>query len=510
MTKKRNSIFLITAPVIALFIGGSVVVWNMSFNDTAPKNVSENVLLQEPQCAHWSILRCCQLLGAPVTLKTLLELLPYQEEGHSMFQMTEVLHKIGFETEGRRENLFSLANGTFPCIAHLTNSNSGHFIVVSGIDDDYVHVFDGNGHRTARERKNFDSQWNGEILRVKKPANSVRFPAFLPPAAPNTPQIQFDHLIVDLGTVPSVGEPVQFEFPFRNTGTADLEIADVRPECSCIKKEISSSKIAPEKTGSIKLSYHVQPDNGTFLHDILVTTNDPQLSGVLLNASGWSGAAVTIHPPTLAISGMMPHQEKRVHHVIRYSGESGDFRVRVAEKTLNNIELLDSTVLPFTAELWKKFFPATPLKEERELSKLHLLEFVLRSEANIGDMADGKIVLETNVKGYEKIALNLRAVIIPPVKAYPEIVVLNDSQNSETITLVTQSDDSFRILDITPKRNDIRLSYTPNTWTKESQILVNSAENSTRSSVDEAVYMIQIESEKNRITYDYPVRVMLE
>ena len=46
------------------------------------------------QCAHWSVFRCCQLLGVPVDRGDLLKELPPKDKGHSMLQMAGVLKKI--------------------------------------------------------------------------------------------------------------------------------------------------------------------------------------------------------------------------------------------------------------------------------------------------------------------------------------------------------------------------------------------------------------------------------
>ncbi|GHT23031.1 hypothetical protein FACS189419_06420 [Planctomycetales bacterium] len=90
---KTDKFLLIGIPILSLIAGVSVFFWAVSLRSSKP--VEKRIETLEPQCAHWSILRCCQLLGAPVTLKALLEFLPYQEEGHSMLQMAEILKKIG-------------------------------------------------------------------------------------------------------------------------------------------------------------------------------------------------------------------------------------------------------------------------------------------------------------------------------------------------------------------------------------------------------------------------------
>jgi hypothetical protein len=214
-------------PLIALVIGGFILIL---FVRNVPERHPEPPHLQ---CAHWSVFRCCQLLGVPIGMDYLIEKLPYQEQGHSMLQMSDVLQEIGFQTEGRQETLNTIDKITFPFIAHLKNPN--HYVVVSAIDKKYVHVFDGNGLRTARERGSFEKDWSGHLLLVHKPSSATRLPAFLPNPDKNNPSVVFDCLIRDLGTVPVVGKPVTFHYSLRNVGNADLIIEEIRPDCYCIK-----------------------------------------------------------------------------------------------------------------------------------------------------------------------------------------------------------------------------------------------------------------------------------
>ena len=147
--------FLIIILVLVFIV--CVMLFVLSLQDGLQRDAQSAVTqLTRVQCAHWSILRCSQLLGVPVSMDYLTRRLPYREKGHSMLHVSKVLREIGFETEGRRETLHSLQNQTFPCVVHLTNPD--HYVVVSAIDNQYVHVFDGDGHRIARDRVNFEKQ----------------------------------------------------------------------------------------------------------------------------------------------------------------------------------------------------------------------------------------------------------------------------------------------------------------------------------------------------------------
>lgn len=70
----------------------------------------------KPQCGHWTVLRCCEILGAPVTMKDVMRLLPPEDEGHTMYALLKVLEKIGLSAEGRRQNYDKLMGGSFPVV----------------------------------------------------------------------------------------------------------------------------------------------------------------------------------------------------------------------------------------------------------------------------------------------------------------------------------------------------------------------------------------------------------
>jgi hypothetical protein len=180
-------------------------------------------------------------------MPVLFEKLPPSPTGHSLFQIAEVLQEIGLETEGRQEPESNFKNLTFPLIAHLNNPD--HFIVVSGVDNDEIHIFDGDGQRVTNDISLFFKRWRGEVLLVRKPSQSKHLPCYLPHIS-GVPLIQFESLILDLGTVPATGELVPFEFVFKNVGDRDLIINEIHPDCSCIKSDKPENAIQHKSTSA--------------------------------------------------------------------------------------------------------------------------------------------------------------------------------------------------------------------------------------------------------------------
>ncbi|CAI8291055.1 MAG: Uncharacterised protein [Flavobacteriales bacterium] len=69
--------------------------------------------------------------------------------------------------------------------------------------------------------------------------------------------ITFDSLIVDYGTI-NKGEDGVRQFKFTNTGTADLEITQVRSSCGCTIPKKPSGPIAPGASDVIEVKYDTE------------------------------------------------------------------------------------------------------------------------------------------------------------------------------------------------------------------------------------------------------------
>ena len=456
----------------------------------------------EIQCAHWSILRSSQLLGVPVGLDYLTKRLPTQRQGHSMLQMSNVLREIGFETEGRRETLQTLKHQTFPGIAHLTNPD--HYVVISAVDDKYVHIFDGDGRRIARDHVSFGRRWSGNILFVRKPATPGRLPAFLPQPVGDVPLAQFDTLIRDLGTIPATGEPVTFSFTVKNVGRKDLIVKQVLADCACIESRKTELPIQPGETGIIELSYHVQPQRGPFSHTIIIRTNDPQIPIFVVIASGWSGVDVQVSPHYINLHNMVSGHEKTFRCFVRFTGEGQDLQVQIGDTALGGASLIDYTLTPVTEEIIKDWFSEFPIRSGA-YAQAYVLDLTFMPQGNTGDIVSGAIVLNTNIEGYEKFTLNVFGRLESPIRSFPTIVRLLDIDQNE-ITLVSRIDEPFEIVSIFQGENDFAWNSTNDT-DNERMTSLSLGVPSHEVSVSQPMN-IRVRFPKSDKYYDVPIRVI--
>lgn len=92
------------------------------------------------------------------------------------------------------------------------------------------------------------------------------------PAQTGGPAISFTNTTHNFGTV-TQGESVDFEFTFRNTGTAPLEVRNVRPSCGCTAPEWTREAIPPGGTGRIQARFNSAGKMGQQRKTITVETN---------------------------------------------------------------------------------------------------------------------------------------------------------------------------------------------------------------------------------------------
>jgi hypothetical protein len=114
-------------------------------------------------------------------------------------------------------------------------------------------------------------------------------------AAAASPKIQFAEPIFDFGKV-NTGEVVKHSFVFTNTGSATLEIIEVKPGCGCTTAGTWDKKIEPGKTGSIPLQLNSAGFGGRITKSATITCNDPGQSNVILQITGTVWKAIDVTP----------------------------------------------------------------------------------------------------------------------------------------------------------------------------------------------------------------------
>ncbi|CAN5127022.1 hypothetical protein BH09BAC1_BH09BAC1_29790 [soil metagenome] len=91
------------------------------------------------------------------------------------------------------------------------------------------------------------------------------------PAPVKGPEITFEKLVVDYGTIPHMSDGVR-EFKFKNTGTEDLIISECGQSCGCTTPDCPKDIFAPGESGVVKVKYATDRV-GAFMKTVSVNSN---------------------------------------------------------------------------------------------------------------------------------------------------------------------------------------------------------------------------------------------
>jgi len=130
-------------------------------------------------------------------------------------------------------------------------------------------------------------------------------------------KIEFASKIFDFGRIKS-GEVVKHDFVFTNSGTATLEISDVKPGCGCTAAGAWDKKVEPGKTGSIPLQFNSGAFSGSVTKMATVTCNAAGESNVVLELTGTIWKPIDVSPEMAVFSSAIETQtnETKVLHIV--------------------------------------------------------------------------------------------------------------------------------------------------------------------------------------------------
>ena len=89
------------------------------------------------------------------------------------------------------------------------------------------------------------------------------------------PKIEFEKKTHEFGDVHEEGGKITARFTFKNIGTEDLILTNVKPGCGCTAANYTREAIAPGATGYIDATYDPWGRPGNFNKNIKVSTNEP-------------------------------------------------------------------------------------------------------------------------------------------------------------------------------------------------------------------------------------------
>jgi hypothetical protein len=183
------------------------------------------------------------------------------------------------------------------------------------------------------------------------------------PARPGpkaSPKIEFDSTTSNFGKLKS-GDTVKHNFIFTNTGTATLEITEVKPGCGCTTAGAWDKSLPPGKSGIIPLQFNSTGFSGQVGKSATVICNDPGRTNVMLQITGTVWKPIDITPPMVMFtpSSEAPTNETKVLRIVSNLEEpiklsdlqssSASFKAALKEtKPGKEFDLEITAVPPFT------------------------------------------------------------------------------------------------------------------------------------------------------------------
>ena len=243
-----------------------------------------------------------------------------------------------------------------------------------------------------------------------------------PTAAPVTPgsvpKIQFAEPIHDFGTV-NAGDVRRADFVFTNTGTALLEVTEVRPTCGCTTAGAWSKTVEPGQTGTIPLQLNTANFQGPVVNFVTVVCNDPTQANLQLQLKANIWKPMDVMPNFVMFN-------------LNSESQTGEVRVvKITNNTPQPIEVSppESGNPAFRAEL-----------KTIEAGKVFELHVFPKAPFNPGTV-QGTITAKTTSTNMPVISITALAMVQPPVVAVPAQVYLPPGPlaNQTPVTVLIQN-----------------------------------------------------------------------
>jgi hypothetical protein len=265
------------------------------------------------------------------------------------------------------------------------------------------------------------------IAQQPAPALATAEPAKAPAESPT---LTMETTTVDGGRI-AKGAPAEFVFKVKNTGQADLMIAEVRPSCGCTVANFDR-RIAPGASGTIKATIDTARFQGQIAKTVTVKSNDVANPELVLTMKADIYALVEVLP-----------SERATFYATRGEAVTKSFTIKATDNEGPALEI--SSVETNVPGL------------EHKLSKVdagYQLDLSLAADAPIGPLA-GQVKLKTNHPKVPEVTMTVAGNVKGPITVAPSAVFLPSkkaadmAQESRSVNLRASKDGtSFKVSDV--------------------------------------------------------------
>jgi hypothetical protein len=412
---------------------------------------------ETPQCAQYCVFHCCRLLGVPVSLPRVCELLPPKERGESLSEIGLYFENIGLKYSAENVSFDELVAGPFPVIAHVNvqrehGKTTSHYLVVESFGPSGLKI-DDSKKRGMLSKQSFLEMWDGVIMRVF-PQQEKTVALFS-----KKPSIKFDTLFIDGGDIPQTQDGYTYIFPFKNIGNTDLHVRTVKTDCSCTVANDFQKTLTPGQIGQIEIRYTFKNSRGNFKQTAAVMSDDPDFPVIILEMMGNGRQEVKIAPAEFMFGQVVQGDKAVATTLISYTGET-PFNIKSASASLDAIKL---AVKPLTPQLLKEIYPGSDGAVLSECTNRYLIEGYLDTSKLTIEQNKAELEITTNLPGAHVLKIPVRFELVNPIRLIPSKLFIGDiSTNSsvkKTITIKSLRGSKIMIKKVDTKETGLQSSY---------------------------------------------------
>ncbi|GJQ23629.1 MAG: hypothetical protein HBSAPP01_14190 [Candidatus Brocadia sapporoensis] len=228
-------------------------------------------------------------------------------------------------------------------------------------------------------------------------------------------KIVFEEEIFNFGKI-YIGEVVEYGFKFKNLGSGELIINNVKSSCGCTAALVSKNHLQKNETGEVKVKFNPGRYVGKVSKSVVVNSNDPKCSAVKLTITGEVIEEVSINP-------------KQINFGI----------IRKGDSCTRNIEIKTIPELKIEIKKVESPNPYISIKEDKKnVNDLFHYQVTVSNYDYIGKF-NGIIFVYTSSSKQERLDIPFSGEVIGDITIYPEIVsfgkVTKDQNVNKTVIL---------------------------------------------------------------------------
>lgn len=238
------------------------------------------------------------------------------------------------------------------------------------------------------------------------------------------PKIVFEEQTYNFGKI-YIGEIVEHGFKFKNQGSAELLVKNVKSSCGCTAALVSKSHLLKDETGEVQVKFNPGRYVGMVSKSVTVNSNDPESSSVKLTIAGEVIEEVSVNPRLLSFG------------IIR-KGDSSTRSVEV--KTIPELKIRVKKV-----ESPNPYISFTDNKTDKDGTNRFQVTF--SNYEYIGKFT-GVIFIYTSSNRQERLDIPFSGEVIGDITFYPEIVSFGQ---------ITQEQDANKSVILNIVNNDVKI-----------------------------------------------------